>query len=46
MAKPEFMPKAILRIDSDSGVHLAKPPNIKDGASTHSSGILELRLDR
>lgn len=35
MAKPGFKPHAILRIDSDLRVHLAKPPNVKDGASTH-----------
>lgn len=46
MAKPEFKPQAILRIDSDLKVDLAKPPNVKDGASAHSSEVLELRFHR
>lgn len=46
MAKPEFKPQAILRVDSDLRVDLSKPPNVKGGGSAHSSEVLALRLHR
>ena len=46
MTIPEFKPLDILRTESDFKVDLSKPPDFKDGASTHSSEGLNLRSCR
>lgn len=42
----EFKPSDILGTESDFKVDLSKPPDFKDGASTHSSEGLNLRSCR
>lgn len=46
MTKPEYKPSDISRIKSDFRVDLGKPPDFKDGTSTHDREGLNLRSCR